>query len=164
MAKSYRVTLTPEEVERCQDRVRRGKWTALQRKRAQILLLANQPGNTDALIAAQVGSHRRTVEEIRRRFVEEGFEATLEGKPKGHRPRSIQGEDEARLIALACEETPEGQNHWSLRVLAERWARLENTDTKTVSHETVRRVLKKANSNPGNTRNSSSRRKARPRS
>ena len=98
---------------------------------------------SDKVIAETLGMHRRGIEELRRRFVEEGFEATLHGKPRGHRQRSLTGEDEARLIALACEKTPDGVHHWALRLLQERWATLENTDTKTMSHETIRKVLKK---------------------
>ncbi len=59
---------------------------------------------------------------LRQRFVEDSFEFALQGKPRGHRPRALQGEDEARLIALASEQTPDGQRRWSLRALVERWA------------------------------------------
>ena len=162
MIKRYRVTLTPEEIEICEGRLRRGKHGAQERKRAHALLLANNPENTDAFVAQTVGMHRRTVEELRQRFVEDGFELALKGKPRGHRPRAIQGEDEARLIALACEKAPEGKKRWSLRILAERWATLENTDTKNVSYEAIRKALKKTSSNLGSGRNGVSRRKRRP--
>ena len=162
MEKIYRVTLTAEEIAVCNDCLNKGKHSALKRKRAHALLLLNDPKNTDALVAPLVGTHRRTLEDLRKRFVEEGFELALEGKPRGHRPRAIQGEDEARLIALACEKAPEGKKRWSLRVLAERWTTLENTDNKVVSREAIRKVLKKANSNPGNEKNGVSRRKRRP--
>ncbi|MDR1904281.1 MAG: hypothetical protein LBQ88_18600 [Treponema sp.] len=71
------------------------------------MLLAGQ-GYTDEAVAERAGMHRRGIEGIRQRFVEEGFEATLEGKERGHRQRSIQGEAEARLIALVCGPVPEG--------------------------------------------------------
>jgi transposase len=106
------------------------------------LLLADQ-GYTDEVIAERVGMHRRGIEGIRERFVEEGFEATVEGRERGHRQRSIQGEDEARLIALVCGPVPEGYAHWTLRLIWDRWVTLENTDTKEVSHETIRKILKK---------------------
>jgi hypothetical protein len=93
--------------------------------------------------------HRRGIENLRQRFVEEGFEAVLEGKPHGHRPRAIQGEDEARLVALVCSAVPEGHNHWSLRLIRDTWITLEGTDTKTVSIETIRQTLKKTILNPG---------------
>ena len=80
-------------------------------------------------------------------------------KPQSYRVTLSLDEDEARLIALACEKTPDGVQHWSLRLLQERWATLENTDTKTVSHETIRKVLKKANSSLGRGGSAASRRK-----
>jgi transposase len=101
---------------------------------------------TDAEIAEWVGMHRRGVEELRQRFVEEGFEVTLEGKPAGHRPRAIQGEDEARLIALVCSPKPDGYDHWTLRLLSDRFVTLEN---KKVSREAIRKTLKKTNLNSG---------------
>jgi transposase len=90
--------------------------------------------------------HCRAVETIRRRFVEKGFEETLKGKPYGHRPKSIDGEDEARLIMLACEEKPEGVRHGSLRYLSDKFVTL---DGNKVSHETIRRTLKKTKQNRG---------------
>jgi transposase len=78
-----------------------------------------------------------------RRFVEEGFETALEGKPRGRRPCALTGEDEARLIALVCGPAPEGGARWTLRLLADVWATLEHTDTKAASYETIRRTVKK---------------------
>jgi transposase len=79
---------------------------------------------------------------VRQRFVEDGFEVTLEGKPRGHRPRALTGEDEARLITLVCGPVPEGCARWTLRLLEDKRVTLENTDTKVVSRETIRRTLK----------------------
>jgi hypothetical protein len=93
--------------------------------------------------------HRRGVENLRRRFVEDGCEVTLEGKPHGHRPRSIRGEDEARLIALVGSPEPGGRRHWALRTIKDAWTSLEGTHTKTVSHETIRQTLKKLAIDPG---------------
>jgi transposase len=87
--------------------------------------------------------HRRGIEELRQRFVEEGFESTLEGKLRGHRPRVLTGEDEARLITLVCGPIPEGCARWTLQLLEDAWVTLEHTDAKTVSRETIRRTLKK---------------------
>jgi hypothetical protein len=92
---------------------------------------------------------RRGLEQLRERFVEEGFETTLNGKGKGRRPRSIRGEDEARLIALVCGPKPEGRSRWALSLLAEEWSVLANTDTKKVSRETIRQALKKTGLNLG---------------
>jgi transposase len=116
------------------------------------LLLADQ-GYTDEAIAERVGMHRRGIEGIRERFAEEGFEVTLEGKARGHRQHSIRGEDEARLIALVCGPVPEGYAHWTPRLIRDTWVTLEHTDTKEVSHETIRQTLKKTNLNLGKARN-----------
>ena len=144
----YRVTLTIDEVSELKSLIKKGKHNAQVFKRAQALLMANDQ-RPDKSISEALGMHYRTIEDLRQRFVEEGFENALYGKPRGHRQRVLTGEDEARLIALACEKTPDGVHHWSLRVLQERWATLENTDAKTVSHETIRKTLKKANLNLG---------------
>jgi transposase len=152
MAKKYKVTLTEDEQAHLHEIMDKGKHGAQKRKRAQALLLANE-GYTDEVIAERVGMHRRGIEGIRQRFVEEGFEATVEGRERGHRQRSIQGEDEARLIALVCGPIPEGYAHQTLRRIRDRWVTLENTDTKEVSHETIRKILKKTRLSPGNTKN-----------
>ena len=145
MTKKYKVTLTEEERVLLKDILNRGKHSARKRKRAQALLLADEQ-MTDEEIAERAGMHRRGVEELRQRFVEEGFEATLEGRPHGHRARVIQGEDEARLIALTCSPVPEGYDHWTLRLLQERWVSLEGD---RVSYETIRQTLKKTSLNRG---------------
>jgi len=92
--------------------------------------------------ALEVG--RATVERLRKRFVEEGFEVAL-GQRRSQRnyQRKLDGDAEAHLIALACSKTPEGYSRWTLRLLAERMVALEYIDQ--VSHETVRSVLKKTN-------------------
>ena len=115
--KRYKVTLREDEREQLQDIMNKGKHSAGKRKRAQALLLTDA-GYTDEATAERAGMHRRGIEELRRRFVEEGFEATLEGKPRGHRPRALTGEDEARLIALVCGPVPEGNARWTLRLFA----------------------------------------------
>jgi transposase len=139
--KKYRVTLTEAEREQLTAIINRGNHSAQKRKRAQALLLADQ-GYTDEVIAERIGMHRRGIEGIRQRFVEEGFEAMLEGKERGHRRRSIQG-NEARLITLVYGPVPEGYAQWTLRLIRDTWVTLENADTKEVSHETIRQTLKK---------------------
>jgi transposase len=152
MAKKYKVTLTEGEQAHLHEIMDKGKQGAQKRKRAQALLLANE-GYTDEVIAERVGMHYRGIEGLRQRFVEDGFETTLEGKPRGHRPRALTGEDEARLITLICGPVPEWCARWTLRLLEDTWVSLENTDAKTVSRETIRRTLKKTRLNPGKTRN-----------
>jgi transposase len=141
-AKLYIVELTKDEKNVLQGIINTGKQTAQKRKRAQALLLSAD-GLTDEVIAERVGMHRRSLEQLRQRFVEEGFEKTLEGKARGHRPRAIQGEDEARLIALVCGPKPEGRTRWTLRLLQKKWSALAGTGVKTISYETIRRTLKK---------------------
>jgi transposase len=82
--KKYRVTLTEAKREQLSSIINRGNHSAQKRKRAQALLLAGQ-GYIDEVIAERVGMHRQGIEGIRQRFVEEGFEATVEGKERGHR-------------------------------------------------------------------------------
>jgi transposase len=86
--KKYLVTLTKEEGKQLQDIINKGKHGAGKRKRAQALLLADE-GYIDEMIAGRVGMHRRSIESLRQRFVEDGFEATLEGRARGHRPRAL---------------------------------------------------------------------------
>jgi transposase len=157
-AKKYIVTLTQDEKELLREIVNKGKHSAEERKRAQALLLADE-NYTDDMIAERSGLSRRGLEQLRQRFVEEGFETTLAGKPRGHRPKSLGGKDEARLIALVCSEKPEGRSRWSLRLLSETWETLAHTDTKTVSYQTIRRTLKKTNLNLGVTQNGAFRQK-----
>lgn len=155
MIKKYLVTLTVEEVSELKGILNKGKHSAQKRKRAQALLLAHE-GKKDQEIASIAGMHRRGVEQMRQRFVEEGYETTLNGKTHAHRPRFIDGEDEARLIALACEEKPDGVHHWSLRHLSEKFVTLEG---RKVSYETIRRTLKKTKQNRGKGKSGASRRK-----
>ena len=86
-----------------------------------------------------------TVARVRKQYFEEGLEAALNRRPPNrHYQRKLDGEQEARLLALACSEPPEGQAHWSLRLLADRLVELEVVED--ISYQTVRRTLKKTNS------------------
>ena len=156
--KKYIVTLTKEERIILSDMLNKGKHSAEKRKRAQALLLAEK-NYTDGIVADRTGLSRRGLEQLRQRFVEEGFEATLAGKPRRHRPKALGGEDEARLIALACSPKPDGRARWTLRLLAKTWSTLAYTETKKISRETVRRTLKKTNLNLGAARNGAYRQK-----
>ena len=146
--KKYIVTLTKQEKIVLNEIVNKGKHTSEKRKRAQALLLANED-YTDDMIAERTGLSRRGLEQLRQRFVEEGFEVTLRGKPRGHRQKALSGADEARLITLVCSPKPDGRTRWSLRLLADTWTTLAYTDTKTVSYGTIRRTLKKTKLNLG---------------
>ena len=84
----------------------------------------------------------KKVEQLKKRFVEEGFEAALSRKPVTNAHcRTITGDEEAHLIALYCGQAPEGQERWTLRMLADKMVALDIVDS--VSHETMRRTLKK---------------------
>ena len=150
--KRYIVTLTEDETKILEEIIHKGKHGAEKRKRAQALLLA-QKNYTDDEIAERAGMSRRGLEQLRQRFVEEGFEVTLEGRPRGHRPKALGGKDEARLIALACSPKPDGRARWTLRLLADTWKTLAHTDTKAVSYQTIRRTLKKTKLSLGKARN-----------
>jgi transposase len=157
-AKKYIVTLTKEEKRILNEINNKGKHSAEKRKRAQALLLAEKD-YTDDMIADRTGLSRRGLEQLRQRFVEEGFEVTLAGKPRGHKPKALNGADEVRLIALVCSPKPDGRTRWTLRLLADKWNTLAHTETKTISRETVRRTLKKTKLSLGAARNGASLRK-----
>ena len=120
---------------------------------AYILLKADRAcGWTNADIASAYDVSTKKVEQLKKRFVEEGFEAALYRKPVTniHR-RKITGEEEAHLIALCCSQAPEGRERWTLRLLADKMVELEVMAS--VSHETIRRTLKKVTLNLGKRKN-----------
>jgi transposase len=152
VAYPYRVFL--DEAQRAHLRTLVGSGTAPARMltRARVLLKADHgeggPGWSDAAVAGALDVHPSTVQRIRRRFAEEGLAATLARKrPDRVYARRLDGRQEAHLVALACGEPPAGQARWSLRLLADELVRLEVVDA--VSHETVRRALKKTTSSRG---------------
>ena len=147
MNKKYVVRLDQEEREHLEKLVRRGRAHARKLLYARILLKAdaNGPAWTDERIAEAFEASTATVARERRRHCEEGLEvALLPRKPARPRRRVLDGRAEARLIALACSDLPEGRERWTLRLLADRMVELEYVGS--VSHETVRRTLKKTTS------------------
>ena len=147
MAKKYRVTLTPEERVELEGMLSKGKADARKLAHARILLQADAgdggPARADEQVAAGLNVSTRTVERVRQRFVEDGLQAALLPKPtKRIYARVLDGAQEAHLIALACTKPPAGKRRWTLRLLAAQVVELGYADR--VSHETVRRVLKKA--------------------
>lgn len=148
--KKYHVTLTPTERELCKEIIRKGQQAAAKIRRAHLLLAADEAEGglnmTDAEIKTAYHVSLRTVERLRQRFVEAGFEVALQGKSSGG-PQviKIDGEVEAHLIALRLGPVPQGRNQWTMRLLAEKMVELEYVDS--ISHESVRQVLKKTNSN-----------------
>jgi transposase len=150
--KKYIVALSPEERETLQKLTTTGKTSAYKLNHARILLLAdiNQDGGSwsEQEISDALNISVPTIERVRQRFVENSLEAALcRQQPSRTKPRLLDGEQEAHLIALACAETPEGQCQLTLRLLADRMMALGYVES--ISHETVRQTLKKTNSNPG---------------
>ena len=146
MRKLYAVTLTDQERQHLRDLTSKGQTKARRLKRAQILLLADQ-GKSDPQIEEAFGTSRPTIERTRKRFVLEGFEAALSEKPRPGKVPLLDGKQEAYLVALACTDAPEGRQHWTMQLLAERLVELNIVDP--ISRETVRRTLKKATPSPG---------------
>ena len=149
MSPRYRVTLTKEERKELETMARRGKTHARRFIHARALLLcdagADGPAWNVSDVATALGVTSRTIEHLKKRFVEDGLEAALERKPREKPPREIifDGAFEARLIALACSDAPEGHRRWTVRLLADKAVELSFAES--VSHMTVQRVLKKTN-------------------
>ena len=147
MAKKYVLKLTAEERVELARLVRKGNAAGWKLQRAHALLKCDQgpdgPGWTDDLIAAAYGCSTRSVESWRLRAVESGPLALLQRQPRRTPPVTpkLDGEQQGRLTALACSRPPAGHARWTLRLLAERLVELEVVDA--ISHETVRRALKK---------------------
>lgn len=152
MVKKYVVTLTSEERETLKQLTTKGKNPAYKVNHARILLKADinqaEGGWSDQTISQALDLSISTIERVRQRFVEVGMEAALERqKQLNRKPRRLDGEQEAHLIALACTQAPEGQGRWTLRMLANQMVELGYVET--VSYETVRQTLKKTNSSLG---------------
>jgi hypothetical protein len=145
MQKKYVVRLTDQERKEAEDIVRRLKGTGQKVRRAQILLKADAvgPNWTDQRIAEAFSCRTRTVEKIRQRLVEQGFEETLQGAKRPQPPveKLLDGEREARIIATRLGPPPKGYANWTLRLLARKVVELEIVPA--ISYETVRRTLKK---------------------
>ena len=151
MSPRYRITLTKEERQDLETLTHRGKTHARKFIHARALLLCDAgpdgPAWNVSDVAAALGVTSRAIEHLKKRFVEEGLEAALERKPRETPPREVtfDGAFEARLIALACSEAPEGRRRWTVRLLADKAIELDLAPS--VSHMTVQRVLKKTNLN-----------------
>lgn len=145
MEKKYVVRLTDEERNILRTVIKKLSGSSQKVRRAQVLLAADADGPnwTDQKIADAYSCRTKTVENIRQRLVIEGFELTLNGKKRESPPRkkSLDGEQEARVIALRLGNPPEGFANWSLRLLAEQVVELGIVDS--ISHETLRKTLKK---------------------
>ena len=149
MNTKYKVELNEEQKQNLEKITSSGTYPARQIKRAQILLKSDTKVKwsyeqiSEALDVSDV-----TIAKVRRTFVQSGLEAALHRKKSDREyEHALDGEAEAHLIALACSDPPVGREHWSLRLLQKRFVKLGYADS--ISHETIRRVLKKTNSSLG---------------
>ena len=145
MHKKFVVRLSDEERGVCQEIIKHLKGSSQKFRRAQILLKtdADGPAWSDVRSAEAFNCRVQTIENLRKRLVTEGFESALEGKKRTEPPTppKLDGKAEAKLIAMRLGKPPAGYGHWTLQLLADQLVVLEVVDS--ISHETVRQVLKK---------------------
>lgn len=146
----YKVTLTQEERAQLMQIIKKGGHKSQKVRRALILLncdegeYGEQERSTNEELAKIMKVGVRTVERVKKRFVEEGLDVALNGKDSSRvYSRKLDGDAEAHLIALCCSDAPEGFSRWTLKLLADKMVELEYVDS--VSRETIRQVLKKTN-------------------
>lgn len=150
--KKYLVHLTPMEREELRQVIESGKNTKTKQKRAQVLLGADESEGgkkmNDEEIKLAYDVSIRTIERTRQRFVEDGFQLALNGKPRPvNAPVKMDGELEAHLVAIACSEAPAGYEKWSVRLLTDEL--IKRGYIAEISQETVRLTLKKTERNRG---------------
>jgi len=146
MAKFYKVELTVEEREELLRIIRKGKHTSQVYRNAYVLLNTDEGSYSEKITNVEITKvlkiGMRTIDRIKKRFVEEGFDACLSRKPTTRiYERKVDGEVEAKLVSIACSKPPKGFAKWSLRLLADKMVELQYVES--ISHETVRTVLKK---------------------
>ena len=150
-SKKYHIDLTPDEQACLQDIIRSRSQKSPVVKRAYVLQAADRNGPkqwTDAQISHCYGMRLRTIEKIRQRFVEDGFETVLYGKKQQrYKEKVFTGEVEAHLVALRCSAPPPGYAQWTFHLLADQMVALGYVEH--MSHEGARQVLNKTNSGPG---------------
>ena len=151
MKKKYPVILSDTERDHLKRLIASGTAPARKLAHARILLKADEgaqgAGWVDEEVAEAVESSQPTVARTRRQYCEEGLEAAINRRPPNREyHRKLDGKQEARLVALACSEPPEGEARWSLRLLADKMVELDLVED--VSYQTVRRTLKKTPSSP----------------
>jgi transposase len=145
--KQYQVSLTEAERSYLHEVIEKGERSAREIRRAHSLLLADEK-RQDQEIAAFLHVNPNTISATRRRYCEVGLPAALKEKSRPGNPRKLDGKQEAFLVALACSEAPEGRDHWTMQLLADKLIELKVVEG-TLSEDTVARSLKKRTSNPG---------------
>ena len=144
--KQFLVQLSTKERELLIGIIRSGKHKARKITRCRILLLADGPnGKTDQEIADALKVSLATIFGIRRRYSQEGLDAAISERPRSGQPPKFKGKAAAKITAIACSTPPAGQAKWSLRLLADRVVELKIVDS--ISHQSIRNILKKTNSN-----------------
>src|SRR5215213_2927676 len=141
--KAEPVELSTDELRSLKTLLRRGTSAARVQTRARVLDLLHR-GQHPQAIAATLNLSLPTVFNIKRRYLEEGFDSALQDKPRSGKPPRILGDARAKITALACSQAPEGHARWTLRLLADRAVRLGFIDS--ISHNAVKEILKKTGS------------------
>jgi transposase len=149
--KAHVIQLTAQERAQLEQCLHSGRRSARSQTHARILLKADTgsdgPGWLDSQICEALEVSPSSVYRVRKRFAQEGLSAALNPRISARpRRRLLDGEQEARLVALACSSPPEGRARWTLHLLADRMVTLEYVES--ISYETVRRTLKKTSSSP----------------
>jgi transposase len=148
----YTIKLTKAEVEELHTIINKGSHTSQTFRVAYILLNCDEGKYSDKVTNEQISKvlkvGMRTIDRVKKKFVEEGFEAVLERRPTSRiYEKKSDGDIEAKLVTLCCSEPPRGYAKWSLRLLADKMVELKYVES--ISHVTVRSILKKTNLNPG---------------
>lgn len=150
-AKIYHIDLEGPEQEKLEAIVKKRKSTSEAVKRAKILLAADRNGDKkwgDAQISQQYEVSTRTIARLRQRYVDEGLGVALNGKPRLNlHKRLFDAEVESKLVALRCSDPEGGRSGWTLQMLADKMVALDYVES--ISHESVRQILKKTRSSPG---------------
>ena len=144
----YRINLTKKEVEELMDIINKGSHTSLTFRTAYVLLNCDEGEHSQKVSNEQISKvlkvGMRTIDRVKKKFIEEGLDACLERRPTTRIYESkTDGDVEAKLITLCCSEPPKGFAKWSLRLLADKMVELNYVES--ISHVTVRSVLKKTN-------------------
>lgn len=151
MAKFYKVTLTEEERIELERIIMIPNSKSIRTKRSYVLLASDENGEkqwTDEKIKIAYGMSINGIEKMRKRFVEYGFEAALYGKKREYvKEKIFDSRVESHLISLRCSEVPDGHSGWSLRLLADKMVELAYVQS--ISHESIRQILKKTKLSPG---------------
>lgn len=148
----YRIKLTKPEVDELMKIIRKGSHTTQTYRTAYILLNCDEGEYSDKITNEQICKvlkiGMRTIDRVKKKFIEGGMEAALERKPTSRvYDKKVDGDVEAKLVTLCCSEPPNGRSKWSLRLLADKMVELNYVDS--ISYVTVREVLKKTNLNLG---------------